>query len=156
MKQGERPGTARCTCRRGKVSPYKGWIGLTTVILSKGSVCSCAVCVYRPDAEQVLLPAGGMLARHQAQLGGKLPPVLERARSPDRCHEGGVVATVSSFSWSEASCCSSRAHSSTSFQNSSWLRGVSLSLSDSSSPTTACRNFATLVGITMTYACRSP
>src|SRR5215468_7340612 len=41
------------------------------------------------DAEQALLPAGGMLARHQAQPGGKLPTVLERARVTDRGHEGG-------------------------------------------------------------------
>src|SRR5215475_15919268 len=57
-------------------------------MLPEGSVWSCAVCVYRPDAEQALLPAGGMLARHQSQPGGKLPTVLARARVTDRCHEG--------------------------------------------------------------------
>ena len=40
------------------------------------------------DAEQALLPAGGMLARHQPQPGGKLPAVLERARIADRGHQG--------------------------------------------------------------------
>jgi len=41
------------------------------------------------DAEQALLPACGMLARHQPQPGGTLPAVLERAGIADRGHEGG-------------------------------------------------------------------
>src|SRR5882672_11241516 len=41
------------------------------------------------DAEQAVLPPGGMLAWHQPQPGGTWPAVLERARIADRCHEGG-------------------------------------------------------------------
>src|SRR5215471_8962505 len=87
MKQGERPGTCRCTCRTDKVHPYKGWIGLTTVILSKGSVCLCAVCVYRPDSQETCLPTGGVLPGPQPSPGGKLAAIFEHPDITDGRHQ---------------------------------------------------------------------
>ena len=126
------------------------------------------------DAQQALLPASGMLAWYEPQPSSKLATVLERAGIADGGHQGRRTSGPNPRDRQQTLTLGMRRGQGCEcllvigellFQGPKLLhqlpkhllaQGVSLSCSDSSLSTTACRNFATPLGITMPYSCSSP
>ena len=59
------------------------------MMLSEGSVCSCAVCVYRPDPQEPWRATRGVFAGDEAEPGRQLAAVFELGGPADRGDESG-------------------------------------------------------------------